>query len=143
MLKSKGWIVAGVLAAALLPAPPVHASELVKLAKLLVTGKRAPAETAAVAKPVPPARESADSRWSTAPRSEERATGAPARQEPGEAAAADWAQNEVAPQPPRHSTPAPQPQQETPRADPNPSRGGGGGDRFEVATARLMSRTLA
>jgi hypothetical protein len=44
MLKTNGWMLMVVMAGAvLLPAAPAQASELVKLGKLIVTGKRGPA----------------------------------------------------------------------------------------------------
>jgi|GEM_PF-5562833 len=56
MFKTKGWIVGLVVVAAVgLPAPSAQASELVKLGKLLVTGKRAPSvEAKAAPAPVAP-----------------------------------------------------------------------------------------
>jgi hypothetical protein len=141
MLKSKAWVIAVVAAAALLPAPPVHASELVKLAKLLVTGKRAPAATEA-AKPSPPpaARPDAAERWAPA-RSAEPAAGerAPVLNLRGEAApepaapaapSADWQGQDRG-----ESAPSPRPVP----AETNPNRG----DRFEAASAPTPRRSLA
>jgi hypothetical protein len=54
MLKTKGWmLVVMVLAAALLPATPAHSSELVKLGKLIVTGKRGSVAPSAALEPRP------------------------------------------------------------------------------------------
>ena len=52
MLKTKGWMLMVAMAGALLlPAAPVQASELVKLGKLIVTGKRGPAAANAAVEP--------------------------------------------------------------------------------------------
>jgi hypothetical protein len=101
MLKSKAWMmgVAVVLAATLLPAPSAQASELIKLGKLLVTGKRAPS-TGADAKPaVPASRDSAAERYvPRADASAERgATAAPPRVSPEavtETPAVDWGERQ-------------------------------------------------
>lgn len=61
MLKSKAWVVGVLVAVATgFPAPPAQASELVKLGKLLVTGKRTPTAEAKTAadRPTPSRQES-------------------------------------------------------------------------------------
>lgn len=146
MSKSKGWVIATVFAAALLPAPSVEASELVKLAKLLVTGKRAPAATGGSEQPAkpatPPQRQEGAERW-TAPRAQEsggsgegRGPLANLRSEATEGTTApvtEWQGQDrgesVRP------TPTPAPADAQP-----PSRG----DRFEIARATIsLRRSLA
>lgn len=129
MLKSKAWVVAVVAVAALLPAPPVQASELVKLAKLLVTGKRAPAATEA-AKPVAPqaARSETGGERQAPVRATESGGGvllnlrSEAQEVPAAAPTPEWRGEDRG-----ESVPAARPVP----AETNPTRG----DRFETASA--------
>ncbi len=75
MLKTKGWmLVVVVLAAALLPATPAQSSELVKLGKLIVTGKRgsAPPSAAPESRSAVPAASSRESGAVLAPSASDR-----------------------------------------------------------------------
>ena len=118
MFKTKGWIVGlMVLAAAGLPAPSAQASELVKLGKLLVTGKRAPSVEAKVA-PAPAALRSSAEAQAAEPRGTAATGGGGGRaaiESAVEAPAVDWSDR----QPETGSNPRSSPPAE-------PSRGAGG-----------------
>lgn len=97
MFKSKGFIgVVGAVLALSLPAPAVQASELIKLGKLLVTGKRAPSTEAKPAADKPAARlESSAQPSGERPAASHQAAGRAAA-EPADStpAAYDWMERE-------------------------------------------------